>query len=168
MADGARGAIPEERDPRAVAYARARALLDARGLFTDALWRVTEGMNAAAVLSQGTDRAGRPEADLAWAASGYRGRERRWSEVIFASTEEEVRRRLRGLDPERPCALDKLGEHAGAIVLCYDPALLESVHDKQFAARAGTSLRAALWLVMRAADGAALDAIHDVATEARP
>jgi hypothetical protein len=67
-----------------------------------------------------------------------------------------VRRRLAGLDPDRPCALDKLGEHEGAHLLCYEAALLERVREKEYAARAGGTLAGALRLVLRAGDGAVL------------
>ena len=139
-------------------YLALRAALDASGFRGPALFRVTEAQNLSAVLAHGTDRAGRPEVALDWKSNGYAGRERRWSEVVFALTEDEVRRGLVGLDPERPMSLDKLGEHDDAHVLVYDGRLLERVNDKQYAARDGATLAQALVLVVRARDGLVIEA----------
>lgn len=106
------------------------------------LFRCSEGFNRERILCHGTDRAARAERELAWQTRGYRGPERLWSELIFASTADDVRRSLAGEIPSS--AFLKIAETPEPLLLVYDQRAFENVRDREYALRKGQRFRASL------------------------
>jgi len=142
-------------EPSAVVRAVFRALwrdLETLGPPPELLFRTTEGFNREAVLRHGTDRHGRPDRPLSWRERGYRGPERAWGELIFATPRQEVERRLAGRSP-RPTALDKVPETTDAHVIVYDASCFERVRAKEYAIAPGASFLRALVALYRVEGG---------------
>ena len=108
------------------------------------LFRITEGFNRTLVLKHGTDRHGRPDKALNWHQRGYSGAERRWGELIYASTVAQVQAAFNQNPPGATCCFDKLPTTPNPIVLVYDRECFEQVREREHALRAGCSFTTAL------------------------
>ena len=124
-----------------------RQLLDGENFVR--LYRLTESYNLGTVLAHGSDRMGRPERELDWHRQGYVGAPRQWSELIYASRDDEVVASLAPGGEQRSSAFKKLDETPDAIVLVYDASAFEQVADRQYAIKVGESFREALRAVLR-------------------
>lgn len=125
----------------------------------EALFRITEGRHLPRVLQHGTDRFGldRPPWATAppwgpadWIQAGYRGRFRRFADVIFASTAAQIDDSLAGR--RSSSALLKIPVTDDPHLLVYRAADFVAVHDAQYAFRDAARRRAALvaaWSVER-------------------
>ncbi len=128
------------------AAARAEALSLHSGPF---LYRVTEGINVANVLAHGTDRWGRPERELNWAERGYEGPPKRWSQLIYASTDAQVRASLAALDGPSS-AFRKVDLSPDPHIAVYRAECFDRVRDRELTVGAGHTFGGALLFVAAA------------------
>jgi hypothetical protein len=112
--------------------------LDAAGFdAATCLFRTTEGEHAARVARSGTDRIGRPDPGLpsGWSGAGLRGPARSFERALFASTADEIERRLAGRGP--PTALEKCPTTPIPWMIVYRRRALARVGPSVYVFRAG-------------------------------
>ncbi|MDC0680309.1 class I SAM-dependent methyltransferase [Sorangium atrum] len=105
------------------------------------LFRASEADKLARLLEHGTDRAGYP-GERAWTDGPDQGRPIRHEDVIFATTEGEIRRGER--EPERSTSLKKFAVIERPLFIAHDARCFVKLCDRQYEYRDPAQKRAAL------------------------
>lgn len=115
-------------------------LLKKDGLYSSSLlYRITGEKHLAKVLQYGTDRAGLTQR-MHWKEQGYLGRPRKFENIIYASTEEEI--------PNM--ALKKIPITTNPYLLVYDGSQMELVHrDHQYAFKNSSKKKESLLAIFK-------------------
>ncbi|WP_437610266.1 class I SAM-dependent methyltransferase [Sorangium sp. So ce834] len=115
--------------------------LDARGVTAPLLFRASETDKLARLLEHGTDRAGYP-GERPWTDGPDQGRPIRHEDVIFATTEGEIRRGER--EPERSTSLKKFAGITRPLFVAHDARCFVKLCDRQYEYRDPARKQAAL------------------------
>ncbi|WP_437327112.1 class I SAM-dependent methyltransferase [Sorangium sp. So ce381] len=115
--------------------------LEGRGTPHPLLFRASEADKLTRLLEHGTDRAGYP-GERAWTDGPDQGRPIRHEDVIFATTEGEIRRGER--EPERSTSLKKFAVIERPLFIAHDARCFVKLCDRQYEYRDPAQKRAAL------------------------